>query len=182
MAQTTFAGHPLHPQLVSLPIGLLSFSFVLDVMHLVTRKRSYAEAAYYALVGGSASAVAAASAGAVDYLSIAPDTPVKQSANIHASLNAVLLATSTANLLLRRGKNPPTGIPSVLVSAVSVVTLMVSSWYGGHMVYEHGMRVKTSEAPTDTTDMKLPLDARIEGALAAGERAAPAGGPARGRS
>jgi uncharacterized membrane protein len=43
MPKTTFAGHPLHPQLVGLPIGLLPFSFVMDTAYAVTREKTYAK-------------------------------------------------------------------------------------------------------------------------------------------
>ena len=33
MPRTTLFGHPLHPQLVVYPAGLLPFSFVLDLLH-----------------------------------------------------------------------------------------------------------------------------------------------------
>ena len=64
MPKTTFVGHALHPQLINMPMALLPFSFALDLMHLATGKRSYAEAAYYSMVGGYLGGVAAASAGA----------------------------------------------------------------------------------------------------------------------
>jgi uncharacterized membrane protein len=41
MAETTFAGHPLHPQLVGFPLGLLPFSLVMDFMHLATGEDKY---------------------------------------------------------------------------------------------------------------------------------------------
>ncbi len=36
MAQATFIGHPLHPQLIVIPAGLLPFSLVLDLAHAKT--------------------------------------------------------------------------------------------------------------------------------------------------
>ena len=175
MAKTTFAGHPLHPQLIVVPAGLLPFSFILDLLHQVTGKRSYADAAYYALMGGSVGAVAAASAGAADYFTIPPHTPAKQSANVHASMNLGLLAMSMANLLLRRGKEPPTGTLPVLLSAMSTVGLLISAWYGGHMVYEHGMRVKGVDPSAGAPEIRPPLDETGAAALAQGEHAAPSG-------
>ena len=63
MPLTTFAGHPLHPQLITMPAGLLPFSLVLDLLHLKTGRRSYADAAYYTMIGGLAGGVAAGAAG-----------------------------------------------------------------------------------------------------------------------
>jgi uncharacterized membrane protein len=65
--RTTFAGHPLHPQMIVAPADLLPFSLILDLLYLQTRNRSYADAAYYALIGGLLGGVAAGTAGAADY-------------------------------------------------------------------------------------------------------------------
>jgi uncharacterized membrane protein len=40
MAQTTLAGQPLHPQLIRFAVGLLPYSFVMDLLHLATGKKS----------------------------------------------------------------------------------------------------------------------------------------------
>lgn len=165
MPKTTFAGHPLHPQLIVLPAGLLPFSFILDLMHLVTRKPGYAEAAYYTMMGGSVGAMAAAGAGAADYFAIPPNTETKRHANLHAGLNVGLLTLYSVNMLLRRGKNPPAGPLPVLLSLLGTIGLIVSAWYGGHLVYEEGMRVRGVSPVADAPEVKLPQDERIEQAF-----------------
>ena len=177
MPRTTLAGHPLHPQLIVAPAGLLPFSFILDVLHLVTGRRSYAEAAYYTMMGGSVGAVAAAAAGAGDYLTIPSGTRTRQSANVHALLNVALLTMYTVNLLLRRGKSPPTGAVPVLLSALGTVGLVVSAWYGGHMVYAYGMRVAGVDPSAGTSELRPPLDERLEAAYERGEEAGTRDGP-----
>jgi uncharacterized membrane protein len=42
MPHTTFTGHPLHPQMIVAPAGLLPFSLVLDLLYVQTGNRSYA--------------------------------------------------------------------------------------------------------------------------------------------
>ncbi len=174
MPKLTFAGHPVHPQLVTWPAGLLPFSFALDLLHLITGRRAYADAAYFTMMGGSIGAVAAGAAGAMDYLEIAEETPAKQSANSHAALNTALLALYGTNLLLRRGRKSPGTVP-VLLSALSAAGVMVSAWYGGHMVYRHGLRVQRMMPETDAH--RPPFDRKLEEALAKGEELAPARGP-----
>lgn len=177
MPKTTFAGHPLHPQLIVVPAGLLPFSFILDLMHLVTRKPKYAEAAYYTMMGGSVGAMAAASTGAADYFAIAPNTHTKRLANLHAGLNAGLLLLYSLNLMLRRGKNPPSGPLPVLLSAIGNIGLLISAWYGGHLVYEEGMRVRGVSPVADAPELKLPQDAAIAAAFDRIGGATPAAGP-----
>src|SRR5919206_2000479 len=103
MPRTTFAGHPLHPQLITMPAGLLPFSLILDLLYLKTGRHSYAEAAYYTMVGGLVGGLAAGAAGAADYFTIAPEDKAKRTADTHATLNLGLLALTGLNLALRSG-------------------------------------------------------------------------------
>src|SRR5579884_3453832 len=91
MPRLTFAGHPLHPQLVALPAGLLPFALAMDVLRVSTGKRSYSQAARFALIGALASGALAGSAGAGDYLAISAGHRAKRTATIHGALNLSLL-------------------------------------------------------------------------------------------
>lgn len=162
MPYTTFTGHPLHPQMIVAPAGLLPFSLLLDLLYLKTGHRSYADAAYYALVGGLLGGVAA---GAADYGAIPPDDPTKRIGHFHGALNASLLGLTGLNLLLRRGKRrSPRGLP-LLLSLIGNAGLFVSAWYGGHLVYDHGMRVKAGQGPSHVPEIKPPGDEKIEAAI-----------------
>jgi uncharacterized membrane protein len=162
MYKTTLAGHPLHPILIPAPTALLPASLVLDLMYLMTRKKSYADAAYYNMVGGFFGGLAAGVAGAIDYFSIPTKTRTKNVANIHASLNLAIFGLYSANLLLRRGKKVPTGNLPLILSAIGSAGIFVSAWYGGEMVYKHGVRVKGVNDLEQATELKLPGDETIE--------------------
>ncbi len=177
MPKTTLFGHPLHPQLIVWPAGLLPFSLVMDVMHLVTGRKAYAQAAYFTMMGGSIGAVAAAGAGATDYLTIPAETRTKRTANLHASMNAGLLLLYSLNLMLRRGKETPSGFLPVLLSTIGTVGLLISAWYGGDMVYEQGMRVRGVDPSAPRPEIKPPLDEQAEAAFIRMETAAPMTGP-----
>jgi uncharacterized membrane protein len=164
MPRATFAGHPLHPQLITMPAGLLPFSLVLDLLYLKTGRHSYAEAAYYTMVGGFVGGLAAGAAGAADYLTISPDAPAKKTADKHALMNIGLLALTGVNLCLRSGRRK-SGPGPALLSLVGNLGLFVSAWLGGHLVYEHGMRVKTAGSPEHAPELKLPGDEQIESAI-----------------
>jgi uncharacterized membrane protein len=169
MFKSTFAGHPLHPQLVVIPSALLPFSFVLDVMHSATGDESYADAAYYSMVGGYLGGAAAAAAGAADYFAIPSETQTKRLANVHAAMNVGLLGLYSVNLLMRRGSKPRTNGTTKLMSALGTVGLLASAWYGAHLVYEYGVRVKGASPIAHVPDAKVPGDEKIAAAL---ERAA----------
>lgn len=163
MAKTTFAGHPLHPILIAAPVALLPTSFMFDLMYLATENESYAEAAYYTMLGGYFGGIAAAAAGAGDYFTIPSDEHHLQTvANRHAVLNLSALALYSLNLLLRRGKRPATGALPIALSAIGMTGLFISAWFGGDMVYNHGMRVKGVSPIADAPEIKLPGDEQLE--------------------
>jgi uncharacterized membrane protein len=176
MPKSTLAGHPLHPMLIVAPAALLPFGFILDAMHRFTDNDDYANAAYYSLTGGLVGGVAAGVAGAMDYLTIQPQTEVKRTANLHAMLNGGALALAAANVLMRKDQPKHRG-GSLALSALAAAGVIVSGWFGGRMVYEQGMRVKGVSPVAHERDLKLPADARIEQAMMGAETHIPAGGP-----
>ncbi|MGH2381270.1 MAG: DUF2231 domain-containing protein [Candidatus Limnocylindria bacterium] len=61
------AGHPLHPAVVSIPIGLLSAAAASDVGFLVTRERFFARMSRWLIGGGLGGGVMAGLLGLVDF-------------------------------------------------------------------------------------------------------------------
>lgn len=175
MPKATLAGHPLHPQLIVVPAGLLPFSLVMDLMAKQTGDKSYANAAYYSLVGAFAGGIAAGAAGAADYFTIPPRSHTKKVANLHATLNIGLLGLTAVNLLLRKGKkNKSEGALPLALSVAANVGALVSSWYGGQMVYDLGMRVKGVSEVAGAPEIKPPGDEQLEAAFhKLGEAVAP---------
>ena len=157
MYKTTLAGHPLHPQLILAPGGLLPFSFLMDVMHRATGEQSYADASYHTIWGGFLGGLAAGAAGAVDYFSIPEESRSKRTANVHAGLNSAIIGLYAVNLAMRRRGESPSMVATVL-SGIGTAGLLVSAWYGGHMVYEEGMRVKGVDPIEAARELKAPAD------------------------
>lgn len=161
MPQTTLAGHPLHPQLIVMPAGLLPFSLLLDVMHAGTGDHSYADAAYYTMMGGFLGGLAAGAAGAADYGTIPRDSAAKKIGTVHGAMNVGLLALTGLNLFMRRTRRSPGPLP-MLLSLIGNVGLFASAWYGGHLVYHHGMRVRGTALAGTPEEIKAPGDERLE--------------------
>lgn len=166
MPKSTVAGHPAHPQLVTIPIGLFPFSLAMDVLYGVTGQKRFSEAADLAMIGATAGAVVAAAAGAMDYLEIPDDHAAKPVARLHGGLNLGLLGLFGANLLLRHRERPRQRWPTLL-SVLGNAGLVVSAWYGGHVVYEHGVRVKSVSPIEHAPDVAPPGDELIARALEA---------------
>jgi uncharacterized membrane protein len=163
--RATFLGHPLHPQLILFPAGLLPYSFLMDVLHHATGRQSYADAAYHTMWGGVVGGLAAGAAGAVDYLSIKDDSKSKPIANLHAAMNISMMALYGVNLATRRNANRRPGLLSTVLSGIGAAGLLVSAWYGAHLVYDHGMRVRGVDELANARDVAPPGDAGAEDAL-----------------
>ena len=165
MPQVTLMGHPLHLQLIVMPAGLLPFSLILDAMHAGTRDQSYADAAYYTMMGGFVGGIGAALAGTADYDTIPSNSKAKHIGRLHGVMNVGLLALTGLNLLMRRRRRSAGTLPMML-SLITTAGLTVSAWYGGHLVYHHGMRVRGTDLAGSPEDARLPGDHRMAEALA----------------
>ena len=130
-------GHPLHPILVPLPIGLWVFSLACDIVYRFASSDAVWEAmAFYTMAGGVVGALAAALPGFIDFLSIS-NPSARRIAFTHMLINLSLVAVYSINLWLRTTTSD-SSLP-ILLSAMGVVLLGVSGWLGGELVFRHGI-------------------------------------------
>ena len=139
------AGHPIHPMLVPIPIGLWIFSFVCDLIFVFgSGAPVWSTVALYTMAGGIIGALAAAVIGFIDLLSLPPDP--RRTALMHMTINLVIVVLYLVNFWLRRG-TPDNPGNLVWLSLVSIGLLVVSGWLGGKLVYVLGVAVT---APGET--------------------------------
>lgn len=152
----SIAKHPIHPMLITLPIGLWIFSLVCDLFYLFGNgAENWRVVAYYTLAGGIIGALLAAIPGFIDLLSLPKG--VKRIAITHMSINLTVVVLYLINLWMRsQGVGATT--PQWL-SAIAVIALAFSGWLGGRMVHVHGVAVVTPPEPVEST---LPASGRIE--------------------
>src|SRR5437868_13736095 len=137
----SFKGHPLHPILVALPIGLWIFSIVSDLIF----KFGYAGAVWndvtvYTLAGGIVGALIAALPGLVDLISI--ENPKSKSLGIwHMIINLLAVGLYCVNFWLRMHRTAGDNLP-VILSVIGVLFITISGWLGGELVYVRGVAVK----------------------------------------
>ena len=134
----SIAGHPIHPMLVPIPIGLWIFSLVCDFVHAGGASGAWASVAFYTIGGGIVGALLAAVFGLVDLLSLPPGP--RRTAIVHMALNLTIVVLYVVNFWLRfDAPQEPGGL--VWLSLVSIVLLVISGWLGGKLVYELGVGV-----------------------------------------
>lgn len=142
----SIAKHPIHPMLVSFPIGLWIFSLICDLIAVsVTTPATWFMVAFYTMVGGLIGALAAAVPGLIDLLYYKGGTPVvKKLAVTHMSINLVAVVLYLINIWIRAG-NPTSMKTPIILSIIGVCLIGVSGWLGGQMVHVHGVGVETRE-------------------------------------
>lgn len=146
-------GHPLHPALVHLPIGLFVFSVLLDVAsYLVADGNPLVRGAFYAILFGVVAALVAAVPGLVDWSEIRADHPARKTATTHMQLNLAMVAIFAIDLLLRFNQLAAPATPPLLflLSLLGVAILAVSGYLGGMLVYDDGIAVGRHRRQTDT--------------------------------
>jgi uncharacterized membrane protein len=138
-------GHPLHPILVTVPIGAWVTSLVFDVAsHLVHQPGFLAQGSLWLIAIGVLGALAAAAAGFLDLFAIPPGTRAFGTALVHMGLNLAVTAGYAAALAWRLGDyHHPAGVPvlKIVLSAACLAVLAVSGFLGGKLAYRYGIRV-----------------------------------------
>jgi nitrite reductase/ring-hydroxylating ferredoxin subunit/uncharacterized membrane protein len=133
-------GHPVHPLLVTIPIGAWTSSLFFDV--------TGQEEAADALVGlGVLSAVPTAAAGYSDWRHT--DGAERRVGLVHAISNNVALSAYAASWFARRAGRRKTG---VVLSLVGATAISVGGWLGGHLSYAMGVGVDTTAFQHGETD------------------------------
>src|SRR5215212_3692347 len=93
----SIAGHPIHPMLVPLAIGLWIFSFVCDVVHASGGANpAWTTVALYTMGGGIVGALLAAVPGFIDLLSLPPGP--RATGLKHMAINLTVVALYVVNI------------------------------------------------------------------------------------
>lgn len=142
----TWLGHPLHPALVAVPVGMLSSVTLADWTGAdpASRRR---------LAGiGLLSALPAAAAGLADW---SDTTGAEQRVGaVHAVANLAALAAFARSWWVRRAE-PDGGRPSALVGTA---LLGLGGWLGGHLSYALGVGVDTTAFQAGPDEWQAVLD------------------------
>jgi uncharacterized membrane protein len=135
-------GHPIHPMLVVLPLGLFIGAVVFDAVYLWRGSSTVATVGYWNIAGGIVGGLLAAVFGLIDWLAIPAGTRAKSIGLWHAGSN-VLAILGFAFVWWSRYSSGQLAITSGLF-AIEVVALLVGGvggWLGGELVDRLGVGV-----------------------------------------
>jgi len=136
-------GHPLHPAMVTVPIGSFTSAAVLDLLP----EDRYGDAADAVIAVGVASAVPTAAAGFVDWADL--NTSGQRTGVVHAFANNVSLTCYIASLVARRRGNRGRGR---LLALAGLAAVGVGGLIGGHLSYRQGAGANSNADVGDLVD------------------------------
>jgi uncharacterized membrane protein len=138
-------GHPLHPALVTVPIGLFIWTFAADIIYLATGKDGmWYEISEYTGAAAVVTALVAALPGFGDYFTIALKSNVAVMATAHMLLNLSTVALFGVAFVMQlddgalRGSNLAV---VVALHAIGASLLTVSGILGGEMAHRHHLSI-----------------------------------------
>ena len=135
-------GHPIHPMLIVLPLGLFISAVALDAVYMWNGDPALALVGFWNIAGGILGGLLAAAFGFIDWLAIPRGTRAKRIGLFHGSLNVAIVLTFAAVWLDRNGtldRLPSTN--NFLLELGAIGAAMVAGWLGGELVDRLGVGV-----------------------------------------
>lgn len=137
--------HPIHPMLIPFPVAFLVGALLTDVAFWATADPFWARVSFWLLVAGLVTGALAAVFGMIDFWTI-PRAREHTAGWVHLVGNALALALTFVNVLLRAGDAQAAVMPwGITLSAAVAVLLGVTGWYGGELAYRYKIGVMEPE-------------------------------------
>jgi uncharacterized membrane protein len=137
-------GHPIHPMLVVLPLGLFIASVIFDALYMWRGNATFATVAYWNIAGGIIGGLLAAVFGLIDWVAIPAGTRAKRIGLLHGGSMVIVVALFAFVWWTR--SNAVDVTPTMNLFAMEVAALVlgaVAGWMGGELVDRLGVGVDT---------------------------------------
>ena len=142
--KTKVLGHPIHPVLVTLPVGLFIAAVICDILYLITKNTFFPVVSYYNIIIGIIGGLLGAIFGFRDWLAMPHDTRARRIGAMHGIGNVTLVVLFLVSWLLRMlNANFIPSAVALVFSFVGIALGLVTAWLGGEMVYRLGVASDT---------------------------------------
>ena len=132
-------GHPIHPVLITFPLGLLPIAVAFDLMAWIFGTALWADLAFYLMAAGTLGGILAAVFGLIDWLAIPRGTRGRTIGAWHGLGNLVVVALFAISWTLRALYTP--GPVSRLLALLGLGLALVTGWLGGELVTRLGVGI-----------------------------------------
>jgi uncharacterized membrane protein len=141
-------GHPIHPMLIVLPLGLFIGAIITDTINLINGNTALAAVSYFNISIGIVTGLLAAIFGFLDWLAVPSNTRAKYLGGWHGLGNVVVVLIFAASWGLRRGSiGYEPNQTALLLSYTAILIGTVTAWLGGEMVYRLRIGVDSGANP-----------------------------------
>lgn len=147
---------PIHPAIVHFPIALVVCAFVADVIAFRTGSTFWRAVGFWSWLAAAVTAALAVVAGYYDMNRAALGEEAESLVHLHLRIGWTLLVALVLLALWRwrieaRAARRPSAL--YLLAALLAVGLMAfQGWYGGEMVYSHGVAVAVTGQGTERAE------------------------------
>jgi uncharacterized membrane protein len=128
-------GHPIHPMLIVLPLGLFISAVVFDAIYLWSGSPAFAAVSYWNIAAGIVGGLLAAVFGLIDWIAIPSGTRAKRIGLLHGVSNVIVVVAFGIVWLMRTNAAdlaPTAGV--FVIEAAALVLGAVAGWLGGELV------------------------------------------------
>jgi uncharacterized membrane protein len=135
-------GHPIHPMLIVLPLGLFIAAVGFDALYLWQGSPTFAVVAHWNIAGGIIGGLLAAVFGLVDWLAIPLGTRAKWIGLLHGGSNFLVVGAFALAWWMRSNSVDTAPTPNLFVLELCALLLgAVAGWLGGELVDRLGVGV-----------------------------------------
>ena len=148
--------HPLHPILITLPIGFFVATLLFDLVFWQTGNAAFATGALWLLGAGLVGAVLAALTGVTDFFG---DARIRALGDAwqHAIGNVILVLVQLFSFYQRYRYGASAVVPMGLVLSLIAVGIMAfTGWKGGELVFRHRVAVLEPGESADNSNATTP--------------------------
>jgi uncharacterized membrane protein len=141
VSSANLIGHPLHPILVTLPIGFWVATWIADIGFWWTGADTWAAAALWLLGAAIIAAALAATAGLIDFIG---DARIRNLTDAwhHAIGNVLAVLLSVFNFFWRLENGSAAVLPvGLIISFIVIGIILFTGWKGGELVFRHRVAV-----------------------------------------
>ena len=138
-------GHPIHPMLVSIPIACFVLTLLSDLAYAATANMQWANMSVWLLTVGLVVSIFVVLAGLIDFFGDRR-IPRLRDAWIHGLGNALALIIAIINAFVHSRDAWTSVVPlGLLLSFLTVAILACTAWFGGELVYRHGVGMASAD-------------------------------------
>jgi len=144
-ATAVVARHPIHAMLVPFPIVCFTLTLLTDIAYWQTSNLMWQHFSEWLLFAGLVFGALAAIAGAVDFL-FRRDVRATSGAWPHALGSVLVLVLAFINSFVHAADGWTGVVPwGLVLSALTVLVMILTNWFGRAMVYRHDAGVTRHE-------------------------------------